>query len=814
MRRILAVALLSILILSGLSQVYSMSIRDRESEHYVQPETQTELGNALDTKVINYTSSGNYYPSNWSFIEYLRDNPNEYSKIWEPWITKAAIHAIATNKNGSLIALGGGYLYDNEIHIFAWNYEEETYDKVWDSGDGIIQGDVIALDIGDTDNNRLTEIVAGSSDGHIYVFEQRHVYDPITNTENMYDLVWKSPYFGPIWTVTIFDADLDYIPDIIAGSLDGTLLFLEYTSHSGYPFSDEHWIEYEIKWMYKFDSAIYSLVAGDINNNGLPEVVVGLRSGKIVVIENNGTVIPTNTTPIALPNDNEYRINWEYDYGTYFPILDMAVGDPDGDRADEVSIIEWGKEAYILEYESDYYLRKLYYPPRSFEMEDFPIDYWADWSIDAQNVYFYNGTHNLTEPIKNYIENTGIRFNNTAMGGPADGKYSMFLPNSTHEAYSVLDFGIQEEAVGDGTDAYDMYVKLMIISGFNYTPAPEAIRFYVSEDGNKYVELADYHTATYSSEGYVLVWFDIDPILKNNEWNRIRYLKIVVLPGHKYAVDAIRTMNIDKQLSDVTSTYFVSLDLNGKGEKDYLVFGTITGKIVLFAYNETTSLYNMVFDSQYEERFSLGENIWDIAKVMPYTRLPYWLLSEVHDLYLKHHVLNYNYLDIDGDGYEDLIFGTDEGVILYYRYNGTTYIRDTGGEYVLFNGSDGINLLSKKTLTVEMNDILLSSPGRELLVRYTTTGTTFQMYILKLRSSLSYPYSLEYAEDLAGCEVTGKLYAILNYGGITTPITMDSVDIDGDGDIDIILAIEDSLYVLWNLQDSADNPEFALDENY
>jgi hypothetical protein len=60
--------------------------------------------------------------------------------------------------------------------------------------------------------------------------------------ENQFRHVWTSPKIQQVWGVAVADTDLDDDPDIIAGSWDGKIHFYEYTNHSGYPFSKEHWI--------------------------------------------------------------------------------------------------------------------------------------------------------------------------------------------------------------------------------------------------------------------------------------------------------------------------------------------------------------------------------------------------------------------------------------------------------------------------------------------------------------------------------------------------------------------------------------------
>ncbi len=161
------------------------------------------------------------YTSSFDIGNVLGDRDNDYTEIYEPWASKGAIHAIAYDESTGLLAFAGGYLYDNEIHIYRLNSETGEFDKVWDSGSGIIQSDIMALAFGDTDLNEFIEIVAGSSDGRVYVFEQRHIYDPYTNTENMFDLVWTSPSMFRVFDLTIEDVDDDFRPDIIAGTWNG-----------------------------------------------------------------------------------------------------------------------------------------------------------------------------------------------------------------------------------------------------------------------------------------------------------------------------------------------------------------------------------------------------------------------------------------------------------------------------------------------------------------------------------------------------------------------------------------------------------------
>ncbi|MFX1517922.1 MAG: hypothetical protein ACFFC6_16595, partial [Promethearchaeota archaeon] len=209
-----------------------------------------------------------YIPEDYDITKFLMNNEMAtYQKVWEPWLTKAAVRCLATDPNNEWIAVGGGYLYDNEIHLYRWNDYTREYDEVWDSGDQIIQGDVLSIDFGDTDNNDFLEIACGSADGHVYVFEQEHIYDPFDNMENQFVHVWTSPKLQQVWGVKIADVDKDYLPDIIAGSWDEKVHVYEYTNHSGYPFSKQHWIEFTEKTTIDVGEKIFSIATGDTNYN-------------------------------------------------------------------------------------------------------------------------------------------------------------------------------------------------------------------------------------------------------------------------------------------------------------------------------------------------------------------------------------------------------------------------------------------------------------------------------------------------------------------------------------------------------------------
>ncbi|NHJ02605.1 MAG: hypothetical protein EAX86_10745 [Candidatus Heimdallarchaeota archaeon] len=356
---------------------------------------------SISEEVSTYYSSSDpgvdskYLPSDYDISKFLMNNEMQYQSVWEPWLTKAAVRCIETDASKEFLAVGGGYLYDNEIHIYRWNGHTRNYDKVWDSGDQIIQGDVISIDFGDTDNNQFLEIVAGSADGHVYVFEQEHIYDPFDNMENQFVHVWTSPKIQQVWGVKIADVDKDYLPDIIAGSWDGKIHVYEYINHSGYPFSKQHWIEYAEKATINVGEKIYSIDVGDTNYNALPEIIAGTSLGRVYIYENNGTVLSINGKPWPLTQDNSYRYHWDSGNISWKPVTQMEVDSLDNDPHDEVVYIAQGQGVYVINWDPNvaggcYLTHQLWEPFDSWELGGFEglghyLNHYIDWMTWSNN---------------------------------------------------------------------------------------------------------------------------------------------------------------------------------------------------------------------------------------------------------------------------------------------------------------------------------------------------------------------------------------------------------------------------------------------
>ncbi|KKL49234.1 hypothetical protein LCGC14_2317540, partial [marine sediment metagenome] len=334
------------------------------------------------------------YPEDFDVGQFLSDNDNAYQQVWDPWVSKAAIHAVATTDDGDMMALAGGYLYDNQIHLYRWNLLEDRYDLVWEIGGGIFQSDVTSLAFADVDYNNLTEIIAGGEDGILYVFEQRHIYDPYTNMENMFDLVYKSPSrLGRIFDVIVYDVDQDFRQDIIVGTGD-TVRWYEYDTHGNYPFGEDHFITFREVFTMKMPSQVTALGISDVNSNGLKEVATGLRNGEIHLLENDGETLWVNGEPYPIIQDNAYRDIWNSGNVVRRPISDMEGADLDGDGEMELMIAIQGQGAYILDTIDGTF--GLFRVQREFQkwetnpVEIYPLDVYTDAMINSSS--WFNNT--------------------------------------------------------------------------------------------------------------------------------------------------------------------------------------------------------------------------------------------------------------------------------------------------------------------------------------------------------------------------------------------------------------------------------------
>ncbi len=740
----------------------------------------------------------------------LQDMENTYTEVFEPWKSKAAIHALSYHDESGFLALAGGYLYDNSIHIYRLNQVTKTFDKVWTIGSEVIQMDIVGLSWGDTDLNDFLEIAAASTDGHVYLFEQRHIYDPYTSTENMFDLVWTSPSSLRAYDVEIADTDHDYRDDIIIAGWDGKVRNYEYSNHSGYPFTEDHWIEFEEVWNSgeSITGLPTTLATGDTNNNGLPEIIVGTREGVVYVFENDGLTIMINGEPFPLIHDNHYTLNWTSGTYTWTPIISMETGELDDEDGDEIALVAQGQGVYILDWdaiEKDFKYRRVFREWEEWQtnpISPWRLDSYADRVVSASNVTYLlaNGTH-IPEPITYTYLGGGV-FDpdaecypyNTGMASAVDNHYTTFDAASVPAAEAVVDFGMDEEGTGSGNQNHDVEMKFE--SSITSALLSE-VNISISQMGDSFEQVLP---SEISWSGPILR-LRLDPALGRRQWDWYRYMKITVYNGGNYNIDTIWLAQVKTQLSTALSVEIgplptevqltTDVDLSNK-----VMVGIADGNILAFEDDG-----DLVWDSGRDEFFTVGENIWDMEHITIESRLPiwaYWGASMVfNDLagrgYIHHTIGDLD--PFDQTGYEqpyNLITSDDTGDLRAYSWFGEEFIYDTMLSLVL-TPIEIWNLGWERSIELVDLSTLTAYPWAAVgALNPTMTGEVYGFIPYEYNAVLHFWVRPSGPDDYIGhigveeLDATGDIDLALKYAK-TVPRTK-FVDWDDDGDMDMLLS--------------------------
>ncbi|MHA2028569.1 MAG: sialidase family protein, partial [Candidatus Kariarchaeaceae archaeon] len=667
----------------------------------------------------------------------LSDNQDDYRKIWEPWLTKAAVRTMITSPDQQFLLVGGGYLYDNTIKVYRYNPDSDEYEHVWDSGDEIIQSDVVSLAWGDTNHNKFPEVIAGSADGHVYVFEQAHIYDPKTNTENRFEFAWKSPLIQQVWGVVVDDTDLDYIVDIVAGSWDGKIHWYEATDLGDvpvYPFAPDHSIDYREKFTATLpgNERITALASTDTDGDGLPEVIVGTWDGNVFIYENNGTVfIGEGGAKIPLPQTNSYRLDYENYEQFWNPITEISVGNLDGDPQKELAFLVPGQGVFTFDYDFDtdeYFFNKLTKPPESWELgtsaeldvesAGYPVNSYVDWMLTGNNVLSRQNEIDLTDEFREEPFDDAWRDAypyNTSMAFLPNNSYSYFglkLDNHTpsltpdmillgENSSALVDFGFAQEATGDGRFNDGISLKgydLLFYMDKNTPVRPNQWLVEISADRQFWSEVYLDETTTASCGSSCIYYIDTDPALNRHKMLEYRYVRMTYFGDgiNLQKVDSVYTSTLARPLTEATALTIGTVDfdyvksLNNDDESDKVIVGSSDGKLFAYEYDESAGKVTQLWTSYngISDLFTLGTNIWDIVQVQNEGKIPTWRArtditnmtlpgSSIPGGYVSHTHAHLWGLDLLYDFIprqnDDLIVTTKTGRTLFYPQSKNVY---------------------------------------------------------------------------------------------------------------------------------------------
>ncbi len=841
---LLGLTFLGLLLISSFGYVPSapMSGMDEDAAFGEYPTGWEDLSPELQQQIAEmFNPTTQTMPSDQDIGQVLGDRVNDYTLNYEPWRSKAAIHAIAYDEGTGFLALGGGYLYDNQIHVFRLNTETKLWDKVWDTGDSVFQSDVMALDFGDTDLNSLIEIVAGCSDGFVYVFEQRHLYDPYANTENQFDHVWTSPDMFRVFTLKVDDVDRDYRPDIIAGGWDGKLHLFEYDNHSGYPFVEEHWITYDEVATLDVGEKIYSLETGDTNYNGLPEIICGSREGTVYVFENAGITFMINGQPFPLVYDNHYYLNWTSENYTWTPIQSMAVGELDNMPGDDIVLVAQGQGVFTLEWNPwthTYDYQKVYRDFKPWETFGFwGLDNYVDRVIYAHNVtyhdplnpsiienepieYVWNEVLEIFEPDASvYPYNSGMAGPVHHSGGVLDGNYSNFnaFLAGVDNATAILDFGLDEEGTGGANSNDDLVIYFK--PGTDLSHITSDFWFYISQDGTDW-ELISSDRYTPDTD---VVGVDVDDALSQRRWDWFRYAKIMVNNSGYYQVNGIELEQVYNTLTDALSVTVGPLRLDGMSylqgidEPIKIIVGSVTGEINAIMYNDTTFEYDVIYDSGDDSFYTFGANIWDMVYVGNVPDVPTWNwqygMPWVPDAGTTYNSWSYATLNpwLFGSATFNYLMGTNEGQIRAFTvpdvvpaasppeldFTTQAYLNNINTEIPLegwdnvsveaplfMNGYELANEYGSIWPFIALGVFNPSIPIESIPVTSLDTAPSRATVVFYYRPTEMATFSDRI--NLWEIDTTGELTEIINLAKVEPKL--DFADFDGDGDLDFVVS--------------------------
>ncbi len=570
-------------------------------------------------------------PQGWSvdnIVGSFGNTKSDYQKVWEPWITRAATHTIALSDDGEFLAVGTGYLSDNEIHIYRWNPEQDKYVLVSQAGDGIIRGDVVDIGFADIDNNGFIDIAAASTDGYVYLFEQAHVYDPLGSTENRFDLVWKSPRMLKAAGVAVYDADLDGITDIITGGWDGKIRVFEYRERSPYPFSEEH-TKY-LKEVFVSDdlgSPVQQIRAGDFDGDYLPEFIVGLRDGTILIYENAGETISTPNGPFPITYDNFYKQVWNDTKTIWRPILDIQVDDIDNDGMTEAAIVAFGQDVYLLDNDgvpNEYVFDKITKLPQSWERSGaYPIDYYMDILMNGSNIFF-NGNLSAPEPMDWKDGGNKVSPYTSGMANRSDNYYSL-LRASAGKVWALMDWGSYEELVPGGNNEADILIHLNTpwlgsVSDINMTLSTNLENWVYLDSSNIWL-----------SNDKKTIYIDVDPVSSGMKWQFVRYMNMTLSGSVDMEIVYWEAVRINMRMGDTRSVMFSTIIQSVGTTSKVLTATTADGKLISFEYvplserNPWEPRMRMILNSYEDQLFTIDTGgAWQMVPNPKHRMVPNW----------------------------------------------------------------------------------------------------------------------------------------------------------------------------------------------
>lgn len=426
----------------------------------------------------------------------------------------------------------------------------------------------------------------------------------------------------------------------------------------------------------------------------------------------------------------------------------------------------------------------------------------------------------------------------------ARSKATTFYTNSTHQnATGTWNLGVGEELATNGNEDPDLYIifaenAIVDPSEWNVSLGNNLFNFYTVEPED--IQQLD---------GYYGLAINVDPLFARKQMMSAQYIQLTL--KHQNAsvekerlIHAIVHPYVARPITVAASVTIDSLShsYNDPDDSNKVIFGCTDGRILSFKYDNTSELeyykkfrtrpaekwvisedifgfiysdFTQEWDSFADDFYNLGDTIWSIQKTPKIADIPSWRYTkgESSELTLQGHSDPFHYFDVSSiPQYEgELIIASDiadDNLELYSTFDGTIY---SGGNYF-----DDINTFYNGRLITALFAEIDSDNSYEEIIVFPWFGGANFINPTTLTSDIMpnfWSYNdgpMRFVTPTDFIDVDGYLFDYLSFA--TTYPSADAVDIDNDGDTDIILS-NGKLVLLRNIGTPAD-PIWKFDTNY
>ena len=195
-----------------------------------------------------------------------------------------ALHAVDLDRDGAIDLVSAAADDAGNSQLRLWHNPTSPFANSWTVSHTLTTAAISLTSISsaDLDRNGSPDLVSGGLDGVLRLWS-----NPLTGTQ-AFTTTWSSAVTistpgDQIRQVLIADIDRDGLPDIIEAAGDDSAGVVRLWQNPGGPFNTAWTVSNTLG---TFAATAQSLGVGDLDNNGTPDVVVGLSDGQVVAWNN------------------------------------------------------------------------------------------------------------------------------------------------------------------------------------------------------------------------------------------------------------------------------------------------------------------------------------------------------------------------------------------------------------------------------------------------------------------------------------------------------------------------------------------------